>query len=71
MTYKESKIYTWGADLMPQKPKYPCGFYELNGKHCVINGHCVVCKVEVNLLITDWQDKSKQAKTILKEVHSE
>lgn len=21
-----------------------CGFYAVNGKHCVINGRCVVCK---------------------------
>lgn len=21
-----------------------CGFYAVNGKHCVINGKCVVCK---------------------------
>lgn len=21
-----------------------CGFYAVNGKHCVINGSCVVCK---------------------------
>lgn len=23
---------------------YVCGFYAVNGKHCWINGHCVVCK---------------------------
>lgn len=23
---------------------YPCGFAAVNnGKHCIINGHCVVC----------------------------
>lgn len=21
-----------------------CGFYAVNGKHCVINGACIVCK---------------------------
>lgn len=26
--------------------KYICGFAAVNGgKHCIINGHCVVCKV--------------------------
>lgn len=23
---------------------YICGFYAVNGKHCIINGHCVVCR---------------------------
>lgn len=23
-----------------------CGFYAVNGKHCVINSHCVVCKAQ-------------------------
>lgn len=23
---------------------YECGFYAVNGRHCVINDHCVVCK---------------------------
>lgn len=22
---------------------YVCGFYAVNKKHCMINGHCVVC----------------------------
>lgn len=27
--------------------KYICGFAAVNnGKHCMINGHCVVCKVQ-------------------------
>jgi len=21
-----------------------CGFYAINGKHCMLNGHCCVCK---------------------------
>ena len=21
-----------------------CGFYAVNGQHCIINSHCVVCK---------------------------
>lgn len=24
--------------------KPECGFYAVNGKHCVINDHCVVCR---------------------------
>ena len=24
--------------------RYECGFYAVNQKHCVINGHCAVCK---------------------------
>lgn len=23
--------------------KYICGFYAVNGKHCIIKGKCVVC----------------------------
>lgn len=24
--------------------KFYCGFYAVNKKHCVVNGHCAVCK---------------------------
>lgn len=26
--------------------RYECGFYAVNKKHCWINGHCVVCRVQ-------------------------
>lgn len=27
---------------------YECGFYAVNQKHCVIKGHCVVCKINID-----------------------
>lgn len=26
--------------------KPECGFYAVNGKHCVLSGHCIVCHEE-------------------------
>lgn len=38
--------------------RYECGFAAVNnGKHCVINGHCVVCKEKENMSIDDmWPE---------------
>lgn len=35
------------SQLLDDMGPVVCGFYVVNNKHCIVNGHCVVCgKVE-------------------------